>query len=1529
MKNLKKLVIAIAVLALVASCAVITAFSASVAEQELERAQAYYELAVNQKTPNMKTQNLERLYKFVAESSTLNDTSEDFLKFREKYMKFSVEVGEEYYALAMSSADINGGLSAINKIVSHFKKCPVDENVKGTITVDGEEVGVYQRHLDLLAGAKAQNDILLRKLLDAAYAEEEFSLANQHLSAIKSQIALVAPDETRWDYAIFVTRYNALYIEEAVRLAESASKVLNSTRESAENTFRKTALEIVLRKTDVKTELEAIEKAKTDAYNAAFDSFEYDADAVEADAVKAYEAAKAAKYDELVLLYGSLADGEYLKTYYETYNAKLTEGALLADAEKEAKTAARSKYNAAINALKAKLADLTAGTDEYKNAAFADIAKLAVDAGLYANAAEVVDWLCSIIEAAAEKEGVNAKNAYIAQKEAERVAAATKAGEEAYEVAFFSYIPEEERVAVYKAVYAAAQQSKTDEIFDLVFNVEYKQVGELENQSEYDLAFATAYNAAYDLAYKEAYDTVYNQEYKTAYDAEIAKGTAVADAEAAAKKAVDDKIDNIKSAAENTAKLKVEDCLAAATQAVCEKAVAAGLTEDVAAATAAYAKENFLASNTARDLALKAEKAAAGLNIYVDDSAKTTLSDALTTYENHLKDTGVEVNLGSFADEFSVIDGLLNAVSLDNAKFLFAEYDKIIANPSDYKYPLNSKGNAIYGAYNFMAENNLSGVPGYNEFYARVNDAKSKYDKELVAAKEALDRQGALDQHDWNTKAYHNYFKDFEDGKVINAYNPTSTSKSSLGEDTVGGKPNKYLQMNYGETKTHLYFEPSFAINEYGIVGDFDVKISSDFNCFQFQAMLKGVLCTAEIFQIVSSQTDGKYDHKSFGVKYLADDKNNFVEVQGLFTPDVWSHISFTYDPSNYSGKLYVNYEYIGDICYHDHDYQGSGQYVTMQRMRLGVSTTFQTFSLDNLHFFSGTTYRDYHKFDAANMSEGDKFKYYVGMLVDDSISPSNRNAAYVKAKAVYENYVDNPAFAEYTKYFTEEEYEDYYANEIKAPAILGNLAAIKEKVEYIKSIELSSETTGMATSAIKELRNFISANVDFIDRTNAEYLTAMAEVDKVDSNIIRFSQVKEFTDAVNRFSRATTLGAMKKHFETAKQLYNLAGYGKEALPGEKSNIEYVINDPVIKAFKEKHDDVDPFEYYVNELANFENDKVGDSDMEKREKIENSKKVIDALSFITSMEGYEDTEEFWSANYDYISQFVTIIRKIVSTGNYELDPPDMKSNPTVRFTAAEIKAAVEHFEIIDTYFYELIQNEHIKVITAQLESFKTSATYIEKVGICSYINNYIADNDDSIDYDREEIIDLIYTLDVYSRELELQEEDYASLLEENTQYFIATIAEMQSVITYKELKPLYEKATTYYYGMNVNTTEAKEAVKLYDEYGVKLAFIEESSKFFIEYVSTLKMADKLSGIRKQDAIYEALVNAMNYVDGIDTTYTGVESAYTTYVKTLNEYNTGASSVNSEINVTLDAMSAVRADSISSTVLATVKNIIAK
>ena len=234
------------------------------------------------------------------------------------------------------------------------------------------------------------------------------------------------------------------------------------------------------------------------------------------------------------------------------------------------------------------------------------------------------------------------------------------------------------------------------------------------------------------------------------------------------------------------------------------------------------------------------------------------------------------------------------------------------------------------------------------------------------------------------------------------------TTKGELGDDNG----NYYMILNYGDVKSHLYTEPSFSGKyENGLVLNFDMKFSETFYTLQFRVISRtgATLLTDPLnFTLV----DGKI------ALYYQDLNNERVYVENIFEPEVWNHFTLTYDHASHTGSIYVNYEHIGDVSYYD---LTNKQVVDFQHLRINAQATNQAVSLDNLHFFAGTTYRDYYKFQ--NMSDGQTFKYCVDLFTDPDLNPANRNGAYVKAKGLYESFVNDPTYDDYTKYFTDSKY--------------------------------------------------------------------------------------------------------------------------------------------------------------------------------------------------------------------------------------------------------------------------------------------------------------------------------------------------------------------------------------------------------------------------------------------------------------------------------------------------------------------------
>jgi hypothetical protein len=98
---------------------------------------------------------------------------------------------------------------------------------------------------------------------------------------------------------------------------------------------------------------------------------------------------------------------------------------------------------------------------------------------------------------------------------------------------------------------------------------------------------------------------------------------------------------------------------------------------------------------------------------------------------------------------------------------------------------------------------------------------------------------------------------------------------------------------------------------------------------------------------------------------------------------------------------------------------------------------------------------------------------------------------------------------------------------------------------------------------------------------------------------------------------------------------------------------------------------------------------------------------------------------------------------------------------------------------------------------------------------------------------------------------------------------------MTTVLTYAELKPMFDKATGYYYSIDVNSEEAAAAADKYIAYREQIEAWETNGAIFIGFVDGLAVAEVLEGVEREDAIYEILVNCTAYIDLIDASVKGV------------------------------------------------------
>ncbi len=871
------------------------------------------------------------------------------------------------------------------------------------------------------------------------------------------------------------------------------------------------------------------------------------------------------------------------------------------------------------------------------------------------------------------------------------------------------------------------------------------------------------------------------------------------------------------------------------------------------------------------------------------------------------------------------------------AQALYAEYEAAIPAPDaedtdeNYMKRINTAGTLVY----FLGEVDLTGVEGASELTAKANAAKRDSDADRVERMEKLDSVADFASYAWTENSK---FINFDDGSKFTSHNHNATHYNEVRTDSTG---NKYFTLVFGTEATHLYTEPTATTDEMGLVRSMDLMFSNDFYSLPFQTHQSGNADIPTIFQFTGDRKGSIKLEVKRGTTY----KGDTAALTDLVVPNVWFNLIMTFNPETLTGEVYINYVKVLDVTYKDtHKFLG---------LRMGANTTNQEVSFDNYQEYQGTQFRIFDKFE--KMNDEEKFKFYVDYFTDDSYNPTNRNAAYLKARELISIIPDTDEIQEYKERYAACDYEE----DIRKPAMALNLESIKEMVAELPAIEdITSETRVEVANKLDEIDKFIADNNELINRAdNSEggYLEQVAKLNAARDAISRIVAAEDFVTALSKFKRATSYASMSKHAATADAIYKEAGYSKQ------ENIDFVKNDPVILAFEltlngeeilpEDEDNyVTAFEYYLTFVDS----------IAERVKFENSKRIIDCVNFITSLEGYEATEEFWSENIDYISKYVTIIRNLV----YSRDVV-VANNFDLEYEG--VVEALETFYAIDAYCYEVLQQEHIALLEEQLDAFLTTDAYIERVGICTYLAGYIAEselvvyieyNEQSEEYEfiyntalvdivaaevedeADEIRTLIYRYLMYNSELEAQQEDYAAVLEANTAYFIDTVKVLTSVTSYAEKREIADLATTYYYGMNVDSEDAAEAIAVYNEIVAELnddefvatsfllaTMVLEVLNSYEDYEEEIPEEEKLTEAERKDSRYMILALGSYIREAVNVQIPGVEEAVEIFDAEFTEYAQQVEMINSDIEDATGVALAARTNVLGSTSLAGVAAII--
>lgn len=774
-----------------------------------------------------------------------------------------------------------------------------------------------------------------------------------------------------------------------------------------------------------------------------------------------------------------------------------------------------------------------------------------------------------------------------------------------------------------------------------------------------------------------------------------------------------------------------------------------------------------------------------------------------------------------------------------------------------------------------------SSTAGYSEVMEMVNLVKTDMAARNAAKKSLAENQSSLSEHNLTTGKK---FFDFKDNSFPDKFNHSNADATGAGNMTTAtyeteSNGNRYLSYNLGLAKGQYgnsaqqgsevaYVDLSLGDTTRGIVVEMDI-MSTDPN-------FVGLKFTAREY---ATNGAGRYSI-SFANTNISN--NSFGGFGDVMTPGEWTHLVWCYTPDDGSGApaytFYIDYEWVGTwySCAKENPY-------ILKYLRITPGFCEGNVSFDNIHIYQGTGPRDVDALQG--LSDEAIFKFYVDAMYDSTYSFANRIYAMNQADMMLSKVSGNAALADDVERFNSFNAE----TEVLVYAREDVYNELCERIEAMSLFNpVTSVNVGDKIKNLASIEKFFKDNATFIIPTEQRIIDIRNQMNRLTKDINIINDATELVYALQRFARATTYKSMVTHYADVIKWYEKC----ELEDGD--NYDTIKNDPIVVKF-ETAQDCTLMEFYA----------TATDKMQARLFTENSMKIVDCVNFITSLEGYEDTELFWAENSEEINSYIAVIRRVLESKLYDENYDGFEE-------------AMDKFNVINPYFYSILQREHASVIKAQLDKYLLTDSYIEKLGCCAFVEKYINEND--IQEDHEDVAPLLEKYYVYKMELEEQRDQYKDVIEQNTVYFINLVNQLDAYVKYSELKSVYDEALSYYHAINIDTEKAQDAIDRFLEYQFAIEDIEASSTMLIGYANQLK---KITKIRD---MYPILVKCATIVERVEPSISGVENALKVYNEKLATYNEATSAVNAVVEETVNVTCSVRAYAIHKSVLDAIKNI---
>ncbi|MBR2650298.1 MAG: hypothetical protein IKD45_01425 [Clostridia bacterium] len=643
------------------------------------------------------------------------------------------------------------------------------------------------------------------------------------------------------------------------------------------------------------------------------------------------------------------------------------------------------------------------------------------------------------------------------------------------------------------------------------------------------------------------------------------------------------------------------------------------------------------------------------------------------------------------------------------------------------------------------------------------------------------------------------------------------------------------------------------------------------------------------------------------------------------FAPDTWQHVSVQFDANNLLTSIYVGRDtdeggrtLIGQLSAIDPVVENKGGKeapVYPLQFRIGASSRSGIVGLDNFVSYQGTTIHD-PDLVKEKLEPDEVMVKFANVLGDAAGDPVVRHQSFIDiGEYIIEDYYsvyEGRYLFDVTRkpelktavdcYLTYLNNVDGVLDELIANVNEANAEKFVQFVNNADAIDRTLANTSTRKVRISMASDFLTSVGVYIDRTGDTFKNANATLRALEAEVLADEASNEFITYMNLFKNAVDFGAsvsrITAHYNVAKELRSsIADY--TVFPASSNDYKN------LKTATDYYDGneslgIKPAEVYISE-ANYAH---------------NSTRFIGIVNIIK-----ETTRTDWEND---------------TSGKIEnlwYSALNIKRNDGVDESVEGYAAAEFIFEQIHEYFWDKMQSEHIAILNAKLNTYDDpSNSYIDKAGICTYVDNYIELNSADIAAENVDIVRIKEKNETYKAQLETLVGDYKRLLTQNTEKFINVMKYAAVLSTYAELKPVYDEASEYYYSMDIIGDNIDEYVELYEELRVKITAIESDSSVFVAIVngsysgSDEESYQPLAEITDKTAMYKSLNACVACTENLDDTYEGVAAAKEIYDAKYSEYMGFATQVNSQLEQTLNTTCAVRGNWDIDSIVAFVKSL---